>query len=336
MKLGVDVFSLRQQGWTPIQHVEYAHKLGLDVVQFSERQFFESLDEDYLRPVKVRADELGIEVNVGMLSICPSSTIFNTKHGTATEQLQAMIRAAELFESPVVRCVMGTNADRRTGTPLSVHLENTLKTLRSVREQALDLGIKIAIETHAGDLPGRTLAALIEEAGPDYVGACPDAGGVFWSAESPFVTLEYLAPYVVTSHVRDTAIWKDPAGAWIQSVAMGDGNVRIDEWSRLFVEKCPQASYTLEVITGGAPRLIDYVSPEFWDVYPETLAKDLAQYEKLAREGKPFTGNMLTGPMGGMPDEYRKAFVIQERMDFERSVRYCQEVLGLGENWKQK
>jgi 3-oxoisoapionate decarboxylase len=331
MKLGVDTYSLRRQGWTPLQHLEHAHSLGLDVVQFSERSFFASLDEDYLRPIKARADALGLEVNVGMLSICPTSTVFSNEHGTAVEQLQAMLQAAELFESPVVRCVMGTFEDRRSGTPLAVHLEHTLETLRAVREQALDLGVKIAIETHAGDLGGRVLAELIREAGPELVGACPDAGGVFWSAESPFVTLEYLAPYVVTSHVRDTVVWKDPAGARALSVAMGEGNVHIEEWARLFEAKCPSASFTLEIITGSPPRLVNYAEPEFWQAYPETLPGDLAQFEQLAKAGEPYTGGMLIAPEGAMTAECEKALAEQERADLERSVRYCQEVLGIGE-----
>ena len=43
MKLGVEIYSLRSQGWDAFQHLEYAHQLGLDVVQFSERRYFESL-----------------------------------------------------------------------------------------------------------------------------------------------------------------------------------------------------------------------------------------------------------------------------------------------------
>ena len=91
----------------------------------------------------------------------------------------------------------------------------------------MDLGIKIAIENHSGDLQGWELRRLIEEAGPEYVGACIDTGNPLWVHEDPVVTLEHLAPYVATSHIRDSAVWPHPKGAAVQWVAMGDGNVGI-------------------------------------------------------------------------------------------------------------
>ena len=127
---------------------------------------------------------------------------------------------------------MGANADRRTPAPLSTHVDATIATCQSVRDRAMDLGIKIAIENHAGDLQGSELAELIERAGPEFVGACIDSGNPLWVAESPFTTLEHLAPYITMCHVRDTAVWPHPDGAVALWVVMGEGNVGIDDWSR--------------------------------------------------------------------------------------------------------
>src|SRR5580704_4099792 len=84
----------------------------------------------------------------------------------------------------------------RTALPLEAHIENTVKVLRSVRQQALDLGVRIAVENHAGDMQAREVKGLIEAAGTDFVGSCLDTGNPMWVAEDPFVTLETLAPYV--------------------------------------------------------------------------------------------------------------------------------------------
>jgi hypothetical protein len=243
-----------------------------------------------------------------------------------------MLRVADLMDSPVVRCVLGTYADRYTETPLQKHIEGTVETCRAVRDLALELGIKIAIENHSADLQGRELKALIEEAGPEYVGACIDTGGIFGAAESPFVTLEHLAPYVVSSHVRDTAIWEHPRGAVIQSMAMGEGTIGIDKWARLFQEQCSDVSFNLEIITGDLPKVINYLEPEFWQAYPDTLASEFAQFVTLAKEGQPFLGSRLSERRAeDIPPEYRAALVVQQRLDLERSVRYCHEVLGIGE-----
>ena len=44
MKLGIDLFSIRSQGWTPIQYLDYCAKQGARVVHFSEVRFIGSLD----------------------------------------------------------------------------------------------------------------------------------------------------------------------------------------------------------------------------------------------------------------------------------------------------
>jgi hypothetical protein len=44
MRLGLDTYSLRWQGWDAFQLLDYAASLGLDNVQFSERSTLASLD----------------------------------------------------------------------------------------------------------------------------------------------------------------------------------------------------------------------------------------------------------------------------------------------------
>jgi hypothetical protein len=58
MRLGVDIYSLRFQGWDAFEHLEYARRIGLDLVHFSDLTPFEHLDDECLGQVKARADEL--------------------------------------------------------------------------------------------------------------------------------------------------------------------------------------------------------------------------------------------------------------------------------------
>lgn len=327
MKLGIDIFSLRLQGWNAFEHLDYAHRLGVDIVHFSETRFFESLEESYLNQLKARADELGLQLEVGMGSICPTSTTFSGERGSAVEQVRQMLHVAHLLGSPILRCYLGSNADRRTELPLSAHMAATVETCQAVRDLARELGVKLAIENHAGDLQGRELKKLIEAAGPDTVGACIDTGNPLWVAESPFVTLEHLAPYVGASHIRDTAVWDYPQGAAVQWVALGEGTVGIKEWAVLFQEKCPGIPFTLEIITGMAPRVLNYLEPGFWEVYPETPAHEFVRFLRLVKEGRSFLGPTLTAQWADNPPEYQAALVLQQRLDLERSIQYCRKEL---------
>ena len=170
---------------------------------------------------------------------------------------------------------------------------------------------------------------LIEEAGPDYVGACIDTGNPLWVAESPFVTLHHLAPYVVTSHIRDTAVWAQPQGAAVQWVALGDGSIGMARWIEEFGATCPAIPITLEIITGAPARLLNYLEPDYWHSYPGTPAWEFARFLQLVDQGTPYMGTMLTAPWTGNPPEYEAALAVQQRLDMERSVRYCRETLGI-------
>src|SRR3974390_267919 len=207
-RLGMALFSLRTQPWSAFEYLDYCAKWKEKVVHFSEIRFLGSLEDDHLRQIREHAESLGIEIEIGMRSICPTSKAFDPKQGTAEEQITRMLHAAKVAGSPIVRCFQGTFVDRTTPGGIDARIDDTVKVLRSVRSRVIDSGLKIAIENHAGDMQARELKRLIEEAGKDFVGACLDSGNPLWAIEDPHLTLETLYPYVLTSHIRETALWR--------------------------------------------------------------------------------------------------------------------------------
>ena len=319
VKFGLDLFSLRSQGWTPFQYLDFAAKWGIRVVHFSEVRFLGSLEEQNLKAVRAHAEELGIEVEIGMLSICPTSTIFDKSKGTAEEQLTRMAAAARIVGSRIVRCVLGTSADRSSATPLEANIENTVQVLHNVRSRIMDAGLKIAIENHAGDMQAREVKMLIEEAGKDFVGSCLDSGNPLWTIEDPHLTLETLAPYVLTSHVRDTSLWNTPQGIAVAWTRMGEGNIGIEDYVREYAAKCPGRPLSLEIIVTG-PRYFNYRDPKFWDAYRKDPAWEFARFLALADKGKP-----LEAP----PRLSGQAAAAQELADVEASIRWTKSFLAI-------
>src|SRR3982751_2378360 len=137
VKLGIDLFSLRAQNWTPLQYLDYCAARNVQVVHFSEIRFIRSLDAENLRAVREHAAKLGIEIEIGMKSICPTSKMFDRSQGTAEEQLVRMMDAANIVGSKIVRAVLGSADDRRPG-PIEARIEDTVHVLRNVRSQAAD------------------------------------------------------------------------------------------------------------------------------------------------------------------------------------------------------
>jgi 3-oxoisoapionate decarboxylase len=317
VRLGLDLFSIRSSGWTAFQNLDYAAKLGARVVHFSEIRFVGSLEDEHLRKVREHAERLGIEVEMGMRSICPSSKAFDATQGTAEQQIERMLRAAKVAGSPIVRCFLGTSQDRTGGMPIEAHIENTVRVLRNVRSKVVDSGLKIAIENHAGDMQGRELKSLVEGAGKEFVGVCLDSGNPLWAIEDPHVTLDTLAPYVLTSHVRDTALWRIADGAAVQWCRMGDGNVGIDEWVRKYARLCPGRALSLEIIVTG-PRKYPYLDPKFWEGYRSTPAHEFSRFLALVEKGTP---KPAAAPVAKEEQPQR------ERDDLEASVAWTRKLL---------
>lgn len=312
VKFGIDLFSLRSQGWTPFQHLDYCSKLGAKVVHFSEIRFLGGLEKSHLEKVREHAQRVGIEVEIGMLSVCPTAVRFDPKQGTAVEQLTNMIEASKVVGANIVRCVLGDWRDRASETPLEQHIENTVKTLKAVRTRALDAGKKIAIENHGGDLQARELKMLLEAAGTDFTGACIDSGNPTWAIEDPHLTLETLAPYILTSHVRDSAVWRTPEGSAMQWTKMGEGNVDIAGWIKKYGQLCPGKAMSLEIIVTGT-RPFPYLQKEFWKAFRNTPAWEFARFAAIADTGKPRENRAV-------PKE--QAMEV-ERLDLEQSVEWC-------------
>lgn len=324
IKLGFDNFSIRALGWKAPQLLDYAASLKVDTVLFSDLDVYENHTDGHLKEIKAKADDLGIEIHAGTGSICPTSNTFNKRFGTAEEHLALTIRVAKALGSPVARCYLGNSRDRESEGGIEFHISNTAKVCKNVRSRAVDAGVKIAIENHAGDMQAWELATLIEEAGRDYVGATLDSGNATWTLEDPIVNLEILGPYAATTGIRGSAIWENQDGAVVQWTAVGDGNVDFKAYMARYAQLCPQVPVQLEIIS-GFPRSFAYLKPDFWKPYRKARAHEFARFVALAKSGKPIP------PYKAPEGADRKAAEQQfQKAELERSIKYCKDVLGLG------
>jgi 3-oxoisoapionate decarboxylase len=324
IKLGFDNFSIRALGWKAPQLLEYAAEVKADVVLFSDLDVYESHGDAYLKEIKAKATGLGIEIHAGTGSICPSSNTFNKRFGTAEEHLAMTLRIAKTLGSPVARCYQGNAADRQSEGGIMARIKDTVKVCKNVRQRALDAGVKIAIENHAGDMQAWELVTLVEEAGREYVGVTMDSGNATWTLEDPMQNLEILGPYAATTGIRDSAVWESPEGAMVQWTAMGEGDIDFKAYIQRFGELCPNVPVILEIIS-GITRPYPYLKPDFWKPYPQVRALEFAKFVALAKHGKPREAFQL-------PEGKDKKLAEQEyqKDQLERSLHYCREVLGLG------
>jgi 3-oxoisoapionate decarboxylase len=199
--LGYDTYSINSYRWKAVQLLEYGASLGLDTVQISSLNDYESLEPAHLQKVKERAAQLGLMIDGGIGCICPLASGYRPVEGGPEAYLAQGLSACRDVGSKVMRCYIGSPADRRGGHPAEAFMESAIKTFRAVRQQALDAGVKIALENH-GELTAREVKTVLDESGADAVGSCLDTGNPMWGLEDPMTTLEILGPYAATSHFR--------------------------------------------------------------------------------------------------------------------------------------
>lgn len=335
VKLGFDTYSLRAFKWKGTQLLDFAAQQKLDTIQFSALSDYGPLEPANLQKVKERTQQLGISIDSGMGCICETAKAFNKNGPPARQQMIDGLKTTKAVGSTSMRCYMGSSDDRLGPLPIEAHMETTIRLFRSLRAEAMDMGIKIALENHSGDMQAREVRTIIEESGKDFVAACLDTGNPIWCVEDPFVTLEILAPYVVTTHVRDSVVFEDARGAAGQWVALGDGNVDLVRFVREFRKLCPQSSMQLEIITGRPPRPLPYLEADFWKAFPKMPAWEFARFVTLAKSGHPFMGAMVIEDVPGkrapVMDEALKE---QQRIDLERSFEYARKTLNVGIAWR--
>lgn len=334
-QLGIDSYTLRSFNWKAFEMLDYAASMQLGVVQFSEWPHIGSYeqvqDESYLKRVREHADKLGVAIEMGTWGVCPTNPRSQRnfdRYGPPAEQLRFSIGLAKTFGAKSIRCVMGSGHLRREDGPVQKHMDAMVELFREVKDDALAASVKIAPENHK-DMRATEMRAMIEEAGTDAFGAIIDTGNPMEVLEDPMETVEVLAPVAVGSHFRDSVLWKHPRGAAFQWTAIGDGSVRMGEVVRRFVQLRPDLPVILEIITGRPPAVLAYHDAEFMKAFPNLSGDDLARFDRLARRGHP----LLTGMVipNNAPDEpaFREAVKQQQRVDFERSIRYLREKLGL-------
>ncbi len=334
-EIGMDSYTLRAFGWKAFEMLDYLSKLKIDVVQFSELphigEYEQAQDEGYLRKVKAHAENVGVRIELGTWGVCPTSPGFIrnwSKYGSAEDQLRTMIRVAKILDAKTIRCVLGSGELRNPYGPIERHMDSTIKVLKAVRDDALRAGVIIAPENHK-DMRASEMLWMIDQAGRDFVGATVDTGNPMEVLEDPMETVETLAPVAVATHFRDSVLFKHPRGAAFQWTAMGDGSVRIAEVAKRYIELCPGKPLILEIITGRAPKVLPFLEDDFWKAFPNLKAEEFARFEKLVDRGHPLMAGMVVPDNDPDDPAFKEAVKEQQRVDFERSVRYLREALGV-------
>lgn len=330
--IGLNTYCLRAMRWNDRKLLEYTAGLKLDAVFLQDSIDPGTNDPAHWREVKQQAAELGLHLETGTGASLPRTP---DRLEASQKLLRDAVKRASAMGSPIVRTLVASDRQHLPPGPPAQHIETMVKLLRSVRAEAMDAGVKFAIENHKDLLCWET-RQLIEQAGKEFVGSYLDTGNPVFVLEDPLYTVETLGPVAVTLHLRDSVIYETRGGIAVQWVPLGEGVVDFRQIVAKARELCPQVYIYIKPITGRPPFVWPVWDKDFWQQFPDSQGASFARFLALAKNGHPYEKEMVIEDVTGQSgiEAYAAALAYQQRAHMEQSVEYGKKTLDLGVKWR--
>src|SRR5215469_450152 len=330
--IGLNTYCLRAFRWPDAKLIDYTASLKLDAIFLQDSLDPKTNDPAHWTEVKAAAASAGLHLETGTGGSLPRDA---DHFDASVKLLRDAVRRAATMGSPIVRTLVASDRAHLPPGPVEQHIATMVKLLRTVRNQAVDAGVKFAIENHKDLLCWET-RQLIEEAGKDFVGSYLDTGNPVFVMEDPMETVETLGPLAVTFHLRDSVIFETARGIAVQWVPLGEGVVNFKKLVARAREVMPTVYIYIKPITGRPPEILPTLEQSFWKGWADKRGASFARFLALAKAGHPYERDMVVEDVTGRQPspEYAAALQYQQREHMQRSVEYAKKVLDLGVRWR--
>ena len=280
--IGLNTYCLRAMKWHDLELIDYTADLKLDSIFLQDSVDPGLMDPAHWTKVRDYAREKGLkELLTGGRRDSSGKTPEGFEKSVKTLE-QNIVRATGLG-SPIVRCLLAGDRASMPPGPLEQNLEMAVRILRAVRSQAMDAGVKVAIENHK-DIQAFETRRVIETAGKEFVGSYLDTGNPVFVLEDPLTTVEELGPLAVCVHLRDSVIYEHPRGVAVQWVPLGEGVVDFKQIVAKVREICPPLYIYIKPITGRPPAILPYLEDSFWTA--KHIYRTIARSRAVHRAGE--------------------------------------------------
>ena len=121
--------------------------------------------------------------------------------------------------------------------------------------------------------------SLADELARRNLGACVDFGNNVSLLEDPLATTETLAPFAVTTHLKDMAVRPYERGFELSEVPLGEGFLPLARIVDVLRRAKPGLHFCLEMITRD-PLKVPYRDDVYWVTYGRRDPARVAAFEK--------------------------------------------------------
>jgi sugar phosphate isomerase/epimerase len=142
--------------------------------------------------------------------------------------------------------------------------------------------IKLAVENHK-DWRAPELESLLKEIDSEWLGVTLDFGNSIALMEDPMDVVNTLAPYVMSTHVKDMAVKPYEDGFLLSGVPIGTGILDLPEIVKICKKYNPQVRFSLEMITRD-PLKIPCLTDGYWPTFQGVSGSELARSLRMVRD----------------------------------------------------
>ncbi len=142
--------------------------------------------------------------------------------------------------------------------------------------------IPFALENHK-DWTLDQIVPLLKSYSSEYLGACLDFGNNISLLDDPMDVAEQLAPFAVTTHVKDMGVEPYEDGFLLSELRLGEGLLDLPRMFSLVRQARPKANFNLEMITRD-PLKIPCFTDRYWATFPDRSGLYLARTFRLVRD----------------------------------------------------
>jgi len=267
-KLGIATTSY-MTAWRPqdsMEFLERCHSLGAAGVQMAVH--------GDLPKLRARAEQFGMYIEA----------MVPLPHGGDTSAFEQALKDAQIVGAVAMRSACLGTRRYETFHSLEQWNEFVARSHASI-EAALPVldkyKIPLGIENHK-DWTADEMAAIQKKYSNEYFGVCLDFGNNISLLDDPMDVAEKLAPYAVSTHLKDMAVAPYKDGLLLSEVLLGDGILDLPRMVSLVKNARPKTRFSLEMITRD-PLKVPCLTDNYWITFPDRNGIYLARTLRLVQ-----------------------------------------------------
>ena len=182
-------------------------------------------------------------------------------------------------------------------------------------------GLVVGIENHK-DWLAADLADILHGIRSPSLGACIDFGNNVAFLEEPLEVVRTLAPFVVTTHLKDMAVRRYDQGFELSEVPLGQGFLPLAEMVGILRKSRPDVHFCLEMMTRD-PLKVPYLEDRYW------VTREPRDPERIRRFEEAVLSRSATTPLPRIGELGDEAKIAAEDANVRLCAAYATKDLGL-------